>query len=459
LSQGLSVRDRLVPLGDGKIVVGSSADSGLRIVDPTVSGRHCEVQYERGRVFVRDLGSKNGTWLQGARIVAGELMVGQSLRVGRTSLVLLEGGDGRSASMDEALPGVVGESLLVRSMARKVRLLAQSDLTVLVVGPTGSGKELVARALHALGPRREAPFVPQNCGALPENLVESELFGHERGAFTGALDARAGLFECANGGTLFLDEIGELPLGQQPKLLRVLESRQVRRVGGRSLLPVDVRVVAATHASLPELVAEGRFRRDLYYRLGEALVEVPPLEKRPEDIPLLVAHFLTELGLESRRSSIGAEAVPFERLQARRYPGNVRELRNLVRRASVLGWEQALCCIEEPTGVQLSARAAEERAILAREILGRGGNGQVVPRGYPKMIPRRAGSMSHAAEKSCGYPLSLGELEDHMILEAYQQAGGNRSLAARRLGLAKSTYNDRIRRILGGYSEPPGDGA
>lgn len=439
---GQAAEDRMVPLPSGRMVVGSGLQADLRLMDNAVSARHCEIRNQGGRVTVQDLGSKNGTWLQGARISSGELQVGQILRLGRVSLMLLEGGASAKGEPGEVLPGVIGASSKMRRLARQVRLLAQSDLTVLVVGQTGTGKELVARALHGLSHRRQATFVPQNCGALPEHLVESELFGHERGAFTGAQETRPGLFETAQGGTLFLDEIGELPLAQQPKLLRVLESRQVRRLGGRDLIPVNVRVVAATHAALPERILSGRFRRDLFYRLGEATVEVPPLEARREDIPLLVKRFVAELGGSCSMGVHGWETVPVEILEKRSYPGNVRELRNLVRRAAVLGWEQALRGCEGTALDPMVPMAAGWEG-------GSGGGRGSLDQGFCHIpIVSGGGGISLAAEEASTYPIHLSQIQDQLLLRAYRAAAGNRAQAARSLGMAKSTFNDRLRRLL-----------
>lgn len=405
---------RVVSLGGDCVRIGTSAECELRLCDPAVSRIHCEVRHRSGRVFVRDLGSKNGVVLQSVRVSEGEMRVGDTLRLGETVVVLVDSDRTEPSKSGEVLPGIIGTTAVMQRMARTVRLLAPSDLNVLVTGETGTGKELVARALHRLSPRAGRPFVALNCGSIPRDLIESELFGHERGAFTGAVDSRPGLFEQAAGGTLLLDEIGELPLEQQPRLLRVLETGRVRRVGGQGSCEVDVRVVAATHVALPLAVTQGRFRRDLFYRANEAEVRVPSLAERVDDILPLVDRFLAELPAGGARP----DPTTLLRLQARRYQGNVRELRSLVRRAVVLGWSE----LEEPTFPEPAA-----------------------------CIERRAPSPaigSTAAEPSPAYPGTFNEIQARVLEEALVQAEGNKALAARMLGMAKSTFNDRLRRLL-----------
>jgi len=404
---------RMVSLEGDCLRIGTSAECELCLSDPAVSRIHCEVRHRSGRVAVRDLGSKNGVVLQSVRVSAGEMRVGDTLRLGETVVVLVDKDRSSPSRAGEVLPGIVGVTQVMHRMARTVRLLAPSDLNVLVTGETGTGKELVARALHELSPRANGPFVALNCGSIPRDLIESELFGHMRGAFTGAVESRPGLFEQAQGGTLLLDEIGELPLEQQPKLLRVMETGRVRRVGGQTTREVDVRVVSATHVALPLAISQGRFRRDLFYRANEAEVRVPSLADRVDDILPLLERFLEELPA----GSVRPDSSTIGRLQTRRYLGNVRELRSLVRRAVVLGWSE----VDETTFpdplVAMDARAAT----FAR------------------------GSV--AAEPSPVYPGTFEEIQRRVIKEALDQAEGNKALAARRLGMAKSTFNDRLRRL------------
>jgi two-component system response regulator AtoC len=245
------------------------------------------------------------------------------------------------AAEEDAFHGLVGRSAAMRTVYRLLEKAAAVDATVLVTGETGTGKELAARAIHAMSGRRERRFVPVNCGALPGELVESELFGHARGAFTGAAAAKAGLFQEAEGGTIFLDEVGELPLPAQVKLNRVLQEKEIRRVGETQAIPVDVRVVAATHRDLREEVRAGRFREDLFYRLNVFAVALPPLRERPEDVPLLAAHLLDKHANALRRPLASFAPDALARLAAHAWPGNVRELENVVERAvAVAGGER-----------------------------------------------------------------------------------------------------------------------
>jgi transcriptional regulator with GAF, ATPase, and Fis domain len=234
---------------------------------------------------------------------------------------------------------LVGKSVRMREIFATLAKVAPTELTVLVRGETGTGKELVARAIHRASKRAAQPLVVQDCSAIPKELIESTLFGHERGAFTGATDRHRGSFEQADGGTIFLDEIGELDLALQPKLLRVLENREIKRVGGDRTIPVNVRVVAATNRDLRQMVNDGTFREDLFYRLSVVQIELPPVRERPEDVPLLVEHFLADVASrrwpgEGRTFAVSPEAMA--RLAAYRWPGNIRELKNTVERASSL---------------------------------------------------------------------------------------------------------------------------
>jgi two-component system response regulator AtoC len=270
---------------------------------------------------------------------------------------------------------ILSKSPRMHDVFELISHVARTNSTVLIVGETGTGKELVARAVHDSSPRREAPFVAVNCAALPESLLESELFGHERGAFTSAVGQRKGRFELANGGTIFLDEVGEIPLPMQAKLLRVLQERRFERVGGTQTIEVDVRVVAATHRDLLRLAKEGKFRDDLYYRLNVVKVDLPPLHERPEDIPLLAEHFVQKFRRVSRcAKEIAPETM--ETLLQYRWPGNIRELENAIERACVtsrgelIGPENLPAEIVKPTGpraghqVDLSRPLAEQVAEL-----------------------------------------------------------------------------------------------
>jgi len=306
--------------------IGALEGNGLTLRDPAVSGLHCELSHDELGVRVRDLGSKNGTFIEGVRVLDAVLTGKARLMVGATELEFAPAGLDIEveASEAQAFGPLLGQSVLMRELFKQLESFAATDSTVLVNGETGVGKELVAEAIAQASNRANGPLVVVDCSALAPNLVESELFGHEKGAFTGATQARAGVFERATGGTVFLDEIGELPLELQPRLLRVLERREVQRVGGNAPIPVDVRIVAATHRRLEEEVNKGRFRADLFYRLSVLHVEVPPLRERKEDIPMLAARFGGE--------GFALDAATLERLSQHDWPGNVRELRNVVER-------------------------------------------------------------------------------------------------------------------------------
>src|SRR5690606_10464552 len=271
--------------------IGSAALCDLAIDDPTVSRFHCEILIGDDGARLRDTGSLNGTILDGVQIVEAYLRGGSVLRIGRTSIRFDFGVERRPLQLSEARRfGVLtGESVAMRRIFSMLERAAASEATVLIEGETGTGKTAAARSIHLESARRDGPFVVLDCGAVPAALIEDELFGHEKGAFTGADTRRAGVFEEASGGTLFLDEIGELPPELQPKLLGVLESRQVRRIGAPRATPVDVRLIAATNRDLRQEANIGAFRPDLYYRLAVVRIEMPPLRSRPEDIPSIAA--------------------------------------------------------------------------------------------------------------------------------------------------------------------------
>jgi two-component system, NtrC family, response regulator GlrR len=322
---------------EGRMVVGSASSAAVVIAHRSVSRLHAELEPAPGGLWVRDLGSLNGTWVGLLRLREGIVPFGTSLRLGAVDVQV----SAAQAPPVEEWPGgsfgaLRGSSRAMRELFARLSRVAASNASVLLQGETGTGKELCAAALHEGSPRREGPFVIVDCGALPEALLESELFGHAKGAFTGATQARAGAFEHAAGGTIFLDEVGELPLTAQPKLLRVLESKTVRRVGESVHRPVDVRVVSATHRDLLGMVACGAFREDLYFRLAVLPLRLPPLRERPDDIAPLLDLFLQR----SARAELGAAVV--DELTRLPWLGNVRELRNFADRALALGPDEAL---------------------------------------------------------------------------------------------------------------------
>ena len=269
-------------------------------------------------------------------------------------------------TLGRGFEAIVGESAAVRAMIRDVKKVAGLETTVLLMGETGTGKELVARAIHDASPRRERPLVKMNCGAIAQGLVESELFGHERGAFTGALQRRIGRFETADKGTLFMDEVGELPSDIQVKLLRVLQEQEFERVGSARSQQVDVRLVAATNRDLETEVSGGRFRRDLFYRLNVFPVRIPPLRERIGDIPLLVKHFLAQLQRKLAKPLHGVTEDSLYRLQAYRWPGNIRELQNVLERACVMATSPIVDIDDEALPVAaIVARMTSQRPVAA----------------------------------------------------------------------------------------------
>lgn len=316
-----------------RIGIGESVD--LRLSDDSVSRHHCEIVVRDNRYFLRDLDSTNGTAVNGVWVREAFIAPGARLRLGETE-VLFEGHASWlpvPPSPSQGFGGLVGSNPTMRAVFGILEKVAPTSLSVLLTGETGTGKDVAARAIHAASPRHAGPFVVVDCGGLSRSLVEAHLFGHERGAFTGAEKRRRGAFERADGGTVFLDEIGELPLDLQPKLLRVLERREVEPLGADEPRSVDVRVLAATHRDLREMVSTGAFRDDLFFRLAEIVIEQPPLDERREDIPLIATRLLKDAE-GSIVQRIAPDAMQY--LQARHWEGNVRELRNVIRRAAVL---------------------------------------------------------------------------------------------------------------------------
>ena len=317
-----------------RVRVGSGADCELRLGDTAVSRHHFELQATEAGYLLRDLGSTNGTLADGVRVLRALLTGDTTLELGQTALRLRPTDKVIELPLSRRgqLGGLLGRSAAMRRVFAMLEAAAPSDSTVLLQGESGTGKEVAAEAIHSLSARGEGPLVVVDCGAIPAGLMESELFGHQRGAFSGADRARAGALEQAHRGTLFLDEVGELPLELQPRLLRFLESGQVKRLGATRHRQVDARVVAATNRLLPNEVQEGRFRQDLYYRLAVVCVELPPLRDRPEDVLLLAHHFAGSFTADPTEL-ITDELAGL--LAAYHWPGNARELRNVVERMAV----------------------------------------------------------------------------------------------------------------------------
>jgi transcriptional regulator with GAF, ATPase, and Fis domain len=436
------------PIEGSEWVVGRDPANRLSIPDRLMSRRHCVVSMKNGRFCLRDLGSSNGTFVNGIPVEEHVLEHGDRIRAGDSVLMFLHaeaaapmpstaadaiddrttrinGGrqaEGtRRASSDsagdilaEVLAGrvalqahdMVGDSPAMRLVYDRIRKLAPSDCTVLINGETGTGKELAARAIHQNSRRARRPFVAINCAALTEPLLESELFGHEKGAFTGAHSLKKGRFEIADGGTIFLDEVGELAPPLQSKVLRALQHHEFERVGGTRTVRVDVRVIAATNRDLAGEVTAGRFRQDLWYRLNVVSVTMPPLRERREDIPSLAAHFAAKYA-RGRSVDLSADAV--SALTAHDWPGNVRELENAIERAVVLGSADRITADDLPE-------------IFAE-------------------LP--------AESEQGGAPFHDGvrDVKRRLILDAIERSGGNYTAAARLLGL-NPTYLHRLLKNL-----------
>jgi DNA-binding NtrC family response regulator len=309
---------------------------------------------------------------------------------------------------DAGLGGLVGHSRRMRELYRLVALVGGSNASAIVTGESGTGKEVVARTIHQLSDRREEAFVAVNAAAIPEGLIEAELFGHEQGAFTGALHSRAGCFELAAGGTLFLDEIAEMPSALQPKLLRILEDGRVRRLGGKREIPLDVRVLAATNQPPADAIRQGRLREDLFYRLNVFEIEVPPLRERTDDIPLLAQHFIREANRKHGTSVAGVSAETKGLLDAYPWPGNVRELRNIVERAVIIAKRGWLEPAHLPPYLRTNAPGSETTLVL--------------PLG-----------------------ITAAEAERRLILKTLEAAGNNKTEAARRLGIDVKTLRSRLK--------------
>ena len=379
---------RSVDVAGQSVKVGTAEDNQLVLSDDSVSRAHCELEPVAGGMRVRDLGSTNGVFAGEARLYDAVVPFDSRLRLGDTELALsaLAGTVEREQTTRDRFGDLLGASPRMRELFADLERIAAADVTLLIEGETGTGKEIVAESVHRASSRAAGPFVVFDCGAVTPTLVESELFGHERGAFTGATHAHAGVCEQADGGTLFLDEIGELPKELQPKLLRAIEKRQIRRVGGTRVIAFDARIIAATNRQLRAEVELDRFRQDLYFRLAAAHVTVPALRERMEDLPLLVELFLS---LEQPpRSARDLSRELWDLLRAHRWPGNVRELRNVVQRFLVTP-DRALrdLTVESPAPAGAASSAAE----LLPLRIARRENGDAFERDYLAAALRLAG--------------------------------------------------------------------
>ena len=398
--------------------VGRHKTNDLVLDDPKVSGVHLELRRVGDRVHARDASSTNGTWIGAHRVFDIELAAGGELMVGSTLLRLDidEGASPAALSAGDSFGELVGHSNEMRELFATLERISPKELTVLVQGETGTGKEEVARAIHARSLRASAPFVVIDATALPESLAESLLFGHEKGAFTGADQRRIGLFEAAHGGTVFLDEIGELPAAVQSKFLRVLERREVTRVGGTIATKIDVRVIAATHRELRLEIEASRFREDLFFRLAQVRVFIPPLRDRPEDVPILCQKLLQQIA-GGTQAPIRIEADALEHLKAQPWPGNVRELRNVLARASALA----------PGG-------AIRRSDVAGEGVGFRGTRE------ERSALDLSGTFANAKQQA------IERFESAYLAALMKRSGGNLSVASREADIARHHLRDLLKK-------------
>jgi DNA-binding NtrC family response regulator len=393
---------KVLVLSRGDAVVGRDPGCDLCLVDREVSARHAVVSFDGDVVRLRDAGSRNGSFVNGVAVVDARLAPGDVVRLGSTLLVV-------EGLVDDPAPESFGRyssrSPRMRSVFQRAARLAKTEVPVVITGETGTGKEVMARALHEESRRREGPFVVFDCTTVAPTLIEAALFGHEKGAFTGAVAAEEGVFEQAHGGTLLIDEIGDLDLPLQGRLLRAIERSEVRRVGGRRWVQVDVRIIAATRRDLPREVRELRFRDDLYYRLAVATLELPPLRDRREDIPALTHLFWREAG------GLESELPPslVTRLAHGTWPGNVRQLRNAVARALALG---------DLEGVLIEGAGATESELSGLD-------------GYVEELVREGIPLRDARDKI------LAQFESRYLEAVMRAAGGNTARAAEILGVAE----------------------
>ncbi len=389
------------------VTIGTLPENSLVLTDPTVSRKHASVEETAGGYVLRDLGSTNGTFLDSVRVREGYIQAGSVIRLGQTEMVFspLEERIENLRSSSDQFGDLIGASLPMREVFGILERVAPVDITVLIQGETGTGKELAARAVHAGSRRAAGPFVVFDCGAVAPNLIESELFGHEKGAFTDAVKSRQGAFELADNGTLFLDEVGELAASLQPKLLRALDQREVRRVGAEQPVKVNVRVVAATNRELEQEVKAGKFREDLFYRLSAVTIFLPPLRRHKEDIELIAGHLLAGISREAGKKLAGFSPEALAALTAYSWPGNVRELKNVIERAA------ALC---------------EGTRIEAKDLF------------------LSQGKKTATFEGLSGK--TLEEIEKAAIHATLKSVSGNRTEAAKVLGIAYSTLYEKMKK-------------
>jgi DNA-binding NtrC family response regulator len=410
-------------LGLPNVRLGSAPDNDVVLNDRAVSRRHAEIQLTPQGLLLRDLGSTNGTFINNVRITEAYVPADAECTLGYSRLLIRQRTEERPVAVsrqEERLGELVGASERMRELYGLIRAVAPTPTTVHLHGESGSGKELVARTLHALS-GRPGPLVVFDASVADPEMVRNDLFGHIKGAFTGATGSREGAFRQAHTGTLFIDEIGELPLDLQPRLLRVLETREVMPIGADKPIRVDVRVITATHRDLAAMVKAGRFRADLYYRLSVVPIEIPTLREISSDIPRIARHLCKQLQLSCRLSEAALQA-----LQRYSWPGNVRELRNVLERAAVLRGDQEV----RPEDLRLPRDELAGSVASVAPVAGYNGD---------------AGSRSSAADARA----HLKDMERQMILDALARNQNNKAAVARELGIPLSTLKRRIKDYFG----------
>ena len=416
----------MLPLGEGLVRIGADPGNDVVLEDRFASSFHCRIAAEEGSLVVRDLRSTNGTLVDGMRINEAELSAGSTLRVGGQLLVV----ERDVQRKPPVLPGIVSRDPALAPALELLRRAAPSLLPVTILGESGTGKEVAARAVHDLSARAAGPFVALNCGAIAHELAEAELFGHEKGSFTGAISSAPGAFGAADGGTLFLDEIGDLPLTLQVKLLRALESGEVKSVGAPKPRRIDVRIVCATHRDLRARVREGTFREDLFYRLRGVTVELPPLRDRPQDILPLAEHFLAQVEGDAKRTfASDARAA----LLSHRWPGNARELRHVVHLAVLLGEGKVL----RASSLRFEGVPAPWHFHCPDTSPRVGENVQKMEPPQHQASPQQVASPPQVALALEGR--TLAALEEAAIRAAHGRHDGNRRAIAGELGIARSS--------------------
>ena len=430
---------RVAHLTEGQpLVVGREPPSTVCLPDATLSREHARLCLQNGLVHVQDLGSTNGTWLAGERIRDTRVEVGTELMLGgvMARIRLLDsspadvGSYGFADDDSEDSTGLVAGPVM-KKLLETARRVADSRIPVILRGETGCGKEVLARFIHEHGPRKQQPMVAVNCAAIPAHLVESTLFGHERGAFTGAVQTKKGVFEVADGGTVFLDELGELPLAAQAVLLRVLEVGRFSRVGGSGELHTDVRIIAATHRNVQHMVENKTFRADLFYRLNTMILAIPPLRERKDEIAPLTRRFLVQANKSNNRAVSGITPEALSAMRAYHWPGNVRELHNVIERAVVITKNPSIRVEDLPESVQ--ARHAD------------GSDPPVPNTDARESVGATSDTDAPAPDSNSDLRTQMQDYEARLIRQALEQCDWNRTEAAQKLGMSTRTLRHKVK--------------